>query len=102
LRRTTQLDKWRRGLFTKPGNTGFVGTINSMSDDDMKKCKYCGREIGKDTNFCWYCGRELEARPERPDVPQSGFKVDRRLRIAIGVALVVVILVILIAPLLRP
>ena len=39
----------------------------------MKKCKYCGREIGKDTNFCWYCGRELEARPERPEVhsPES-------------------------------
>ncbi len=42
-----------------------------MSEKPTKACKYCGKQVGADTNFCWYCGRELEARPERPEATPS-------------------------------
>jgi predicted amidophosphoribosyltransferase len=67
--------------------------------DDMKKCKYCGREIGKDTNFCWYCGRELEARPERPEVPQKESRLDRWLLLGVGAAVALIALAILLSSL---
>jgi hypothetical protein len=69
--------------------------------DDMKKCKYCGREIGKDTNFCWYCGRELEARPERPDVVQPGGKPGPWLWIILAVLAVIVLLILVVGPFLN-
>ena len=68
---------------------------------NMKKCKYCGREIGKDTNFCWYCGRELEARPERPSIPETGFKIDRWLLIALAVIVALGLIGIFVLPLFR-
>ena len=42
-----------------------------MTEKTTKPCKYCGKEVGADTNFCWFCGRELYARPERPEVTPS-------------------------------
>ncbi len=69
--------------------------------DEMKKCKYCGREIGATTTFCWYCGRELEARPERPDSDQKESKLDRWLLIGVGIAAVVILLVIIFSSLYR-
>ncbi len=67
----------------------------------MKKCKYCGREIGRDTNFCWYCGRELEARPERPSIPETSHKFDRWLLIALAVIAALVLIVIFVLPIFR-
>ena len=69
--------------------------------DDMKKCKYCGREIGKETNFCWYCGRELEARPERPDIIQPKSQPGRWLWIGLAVLAATVLLLILVGPLIN-
>jgi uncharacterized membrane protein YvbJ len=66
---------------------------------DMKKCKYCGREIGKETTFCWYCGRELEARPERPSSPATSSKFDRWLMLAVAVIVVLVLILIFVVPL---
>ena len=68
---------------------------------DMKKCKYCGREIGKDTNFCWYCGRELEARPERPESPESGGKIGRWLLIGAALIAVLILILVFVVPLFR-
>ena len=67
--------------------------------DDMKKCKYCGREVGKETNFCWYCGRELEARPERPDIIPAKLQVNRWVWIGLAVLAIVVLILILAGPL---
>ena len=67
----------------------------------MKKCKYCGREIGKNTNFCWYCGRELEARPERPSPPETGSKLDRILLLIAAVIVVVGLILLFVVPLFR-
>ena len=65
----------------------------------MKKCKYCGREIGKDSNFCWYCGRELEARPERPSSPETGGKFNRWLLITFAIIAALVLILIFVMPL---
>jgi predicted amidophosphoribosyltransferase len=60
--------------------------------DEMKKCKYCGREIGAIATFCWYCGRELEARPERPEPTQKENKLDRWLLLGVGSIAVMILL----------
>jgi hypothetical protein len=57
---------------------------NTGMTEGMKKCKYCGKEISQDTNFCWFCGRELEARPERPEVPEPHSPPNRWVIIALG------------------
>ena len=54
--------------------------------DDLKNCKYCGRQVGAATNFCWYCGRELEARPERPEPTQPQSRLERWLIVGLGLA----------------
>ena len=69
--------------------------------DEMKKCKYCGREIGAAATFCWYCGRELEARPERPDTPQKGSPFDRRLLLGVGISVVIILVFIILSSVLR-
>jgi len=70
-------------------------------EDDMRTCKYCGRETGKASNFCWYCARELEARPERPDASPTQSKAERWLLAGIALVILIVAGVILISPLLR-
>ena len=69
--------------------------------EGMKKCKYCGREVGATTNFCWYCGRELEARPERPDVVEPESKLGRWLIFGTGVVVVILILILVLSSIFR-
>lgn len=69
--------------------------------EGMKKCKYCGREIGATSTFCWYCGRELEARPERPDARQPESKLDRWLLLGAGALALVILLALILAGVLR-
>jgi predicted amidophosphoribosyltransferase len=64
----------------------------------MKKCKYCGREIGEETNFCWYCGRELEARPERPSSPETGGNLNRWLLVTVAFVIVLALILIFLLP----
>jgi hypothetical protein len=74
---------------------------NEAMADEMKKCKYCGREIGKDTTFCWYCGRELEARPERPEVQAPESRTPRWVWLVVGVVVLLVVAYFLLIPLFR-
>jgi hypothetical protein len=69
--------------------------------EDMRTCKYCGRETSKAANFCWYCARELEARPERPDAAPTQSRLNRWMPIAAAVLVGIGIFLIFIAPLLR-
>ena len=62
--------------------------------EDMRTCKYCGRETSKAANFCWYCARELDARPERPDIVPAAGKMNRWILAGACIVLVVVIFLI--------
>lgn len=69
-----------------------------MSEKKTKACKYCGKEIGVDSNFCWYCHRELEARPERPEPTSSNSRPGLLVWVLLG-ALALVVLVVFVGPL---
>jgi predicted amidophosphoribosyltransferase len=69
--------------------------------EEMKKCKYCGREIGAAATFCWYCGRELEARPERPDAAPPESRLDRWLILGAGIVVLILVLALVISALLK-
>ena len=56
-----------------------------MSEKITKACKYCGKQVGADTNFCWYCNRELEARPERPEPTPKASRAGWALWALLGV-----------------
>lgn len=61
---------------------------------DMKKCKFCGKNLPEEAIFCYYCHRELVTRPERPSQEPETKPVNKIVLVIGFVALVVIFIMV--------